>query len=214
MASKEELLDKSFNKITNNHYECIHCGMHLKSSGILRRCAHLAGVKGFSSKPCRDPNGELQQVVVSAAQDVIDMHIKDKQSKAAAQLVRQSVGQDHNAQQPARKQQKLGDAMAKVVATEASAAWGDCFFECNIPFRVADSARFKKAVRLSIAAGAGYTPPGRKQVADKLLTNCYSKYDMKSVSAFDEVKTYGYTSGEDGWTDNNRVPITGSKALV
>ena len=43
MASKEELLDKSFNKITNNHYECIHCGMHLKSSGILRRCAHLAG---------------------------------------------------------------------------------------------------------------------------------------------------------------------------
>jgi len=30
MASKEELLDKSFNKITNNHYECIHCGMHLK----------------------------------------------------------------------------------------------------------------------------------------------------------------------------------------
>ena len=24
MASKEELLDKSFKKITNSHYECIH----------------------------------------------------------------------------------------------------------------------------------------------------------------------------------------------
>ena len=39
MASKEELLDKSFKKITHSHYECIHCGIHIKSSGILRRCA-------------------------------------------------------------------------------------------------------------------------------------------------------------------------------
>ena len=67
MAGKEELLDKSFNKITNSHHKCIHCGMHIKSSGILCRCAHLAGVKGFDSKPCKDPNGELQQVVVNAA---------------------------------------------------------------------------------------------------------------------------------------------------
>ena len=104
MASKEEILDKSFNKITNSHYECIHCGMHIKSSGILRRCAHLAGIKGFDSKPCKDPNGELQPVVVSAAKDVLDMHVKAKQRKAAAQLVRQAVRQDHNAQQSARKQ--------------------------------------------------------------------------------------------------------------
>ena len=54
MASKEELLDKSFKKITHSHYECIHCGIHIKSSGILRRCAHLAGIKGFDSKPCMD----------------------------------------------------------------------------------------------------------------------------------------------------------------
>ena len=122
MPSKEELLDKSFKKITHSHYECIHCGIHIKSSGILRRCAHLAGIKGFDSKPCKDPNGELQPVVVSAAKDVLDMHVKAKQSKAAAQLATQAVRQDHNAQQPARKQQKLDDSMAKVAAAEASAA--------------------------------------------------------------------------------------------
>jgi hypothetical protein len=68
------------------------------------------------------------------------------------------------------------------------AAAGYCcmeeFFECNFPFRAADNQRFKKAVKLSIAAGSGYNPSGRKMVAGTLLTNCYSKFEIKSVSAF------------------------------
>ena len=203
--ANEELVASSFKKITNTHYECLHCAAHIKSSGLVRRCAHLAGIRGYAAKPCTDPNGELQPVVISAAKDIINCGLNAKKRKAAAQQVRQ----DHDAQQhQVRKQTKLIDSMAKGAAARADEAWGECFFECNIPFRVADNPRFKNAVKHSIAAGSGYNPPGRKKVAEKLLSNCFSKYEMKSVSAFDDVETYGYTSGEDGWTDNNRVPIT------
>ena len=156
MASKEELLDKSFKKITHSHYECIHCGIHIKSSGILRRCAHVASIKGYDSAPCKDPNSEIQPEVIMAAKHIIDEHIKAKQRKAAAQLVRQSADSLH---QPKKKQQRLEGSMASLAAAEAhSAAWGECFFECNFAFRAADNQRFKKAVKLSIAAGSGYNP--------------------------------------------------------
>jgi hypothetical protein len=47
MACKQDLFDTSFKNIANSHYECIHCAVHIKSSGILRRCAQVAGIKGF-----------------------------------------------------------------------------------------------------------------------------------------------------------------------
>ena len=93
--ANEELVASSFKKITNTHYECLHCAAHIKSSGLVRRCAHLAGIRGYAAKPCTDPNGELQPVVISAAKDIINCGLNAKKRKAAAQQVRQ----DHDAQQ-------------------------------------------------------------------------------------------------------------------
>ena len=42
--ANEELVEKSFKKISNTHYECVYCAAQIKSSGLLRRCAHLAGI--------------------------------------------------------------------------------------------------------------------------------------------------------------------------
>ena len=41
MACKEELVDKSFNKITNTHFECIHCGVHILSSDEDLTCYNI-----------------------------------------------------------------------------------------------------------------------------------------------------------------------------
>ena len=43
---------------------------------MLRRCAHLASIKGYESKPSNDPNRDLQPEVISAAKDIIDKHVK------------------------------------------------------------------------------------------------------------------------------------------
>jgi hypothetical protein len=84
MACKEELDNKSFRRIAHNHYECIHWAVQIKLSGILRRCAHVASIKGFDSAPCKDPNSEIQPEVIMAAKHIIDEHVKVKQRKAAA----------------------------------------------------------------------------------------------------------------------------------
>jgi hypothetical protein len=75
------------------------------------------------------------------------------------------------------------DPVKKLAAAEASAAWGECFFECNFPFRAADNQRFKKAMKLSIA-------PGCKKVAGTLLTNCHSKYQPMVHFKADEDLTW------------------------
>ena len=79
--ANEELVEKSFKKISNTHYECVYCAAQIKSSGLLRRCAHLAGVKGYAAKPCKDPNDELQPVVISAAKEIIDCGLNAKKRR-------------------------------------------------------------------------------------------------------------------------------------
>jgi hypothetical protein len=205
MASKQELVDRSFQRHSNTDWQCIHCGAHVKTSSAIRRCAHIAMVRGLGTAVCKNPRADIQEEVIVAAKHIIDEEKAAKQRKGASQLERQ---RDDAEKQPVMKQQKLSGSMSKAAAAEASAAWGECFFECNVAFRVADHWRYKKAVRLSIAAGPGYNPPGRRKVAGSLLTESFAKLDGKSVEAFEDVEMYGFTSGEDGWTDNNKVPIT------
>jgi hypothetical protein len=83
-------------------------------------------------------------------------------------------------------------------------AWAEFFYSANIPFTVARSASFKKAVKMTSEMRTSYLPLSYHDIRKRLLNE--TKHKIKAQIAERTkmfIRTYGATLARDGWSSVN-----------
>ena len=81
---------------------------------------------------------------------------------------------------------------------------GKFFFAKNLQFQAADSVHFKKLIK---DLRPGYSPPDRKTLSGKILTNVYNELTQQAKNVLSGSKV---TLCLDGWSNINNDPIIAS----
>jgi len=76
-----------------------------------------------------------------------------------------------------------------------------CFYECGVPFNVANSRQFEIAVESIAQYGSGFKPPSFHELREPLLAKCVKETDGDKKRHEDAWTQYGCTLMSDGWTD-------------
>jgi hypothetical protein len=87
-------------------------------------------------------------------------------------------------------------------------AWAEFFYSANIPFVVARSTSFKKAVKMTSEMKTSYLPPSYHDIRKRLLNE--TKHKIKAQIAERTkmfIRTYGATLIGDGWSSVNNHPL-------
>jgi hypothetical protein len=87
-------------------------------------------------------------------------------------------------------------------------AWAEFFYSANIPFAAAQSASFKKAVKMISEMRTSYLPPSYHDIRKRLLNE--TKHKIKAQNAERTkmfIRTYGVTLVGDGWSSVNNHPL-------
>jgi hypothetical protein len=87
-------------------------------------------------------------------------------------------------------------------------AWAEFFYSANIPFAVARSTGFKKAVKMTSEMRTSYLPPSYHDIRKRLLNE--TKHKIKAQIAERTkifIRTYGAKLVGDGWSLVNNHPL-------
>ena len=76
-----------------------------------------------------------------------------------------------------------------------------CFYECGVPFNVANSRQFEIAIESIAQYGSGFKPPSFHELREPLLAKCVKEIDGDKKRHEDAWTQYGCTLMSDGWTD-------------
>ena len=83
-------------------------------------------------------------------------------------------------------------------------AWAKFFYSTNIAIAVAQSASFKKAVKMMSRMKRSYLPPSYHNMHKRLLSDTKNKiYIQIAKRAMMFIQTHGVTLAGDGWSSIN-----------
>jgi hypothetical protein len=87
-------------------------------------------------------------------------------------------------------------------------AWAEFFYSANIPFAAAQSASFKKAMKMTSQMRTSYLPPSYHDIRKRLLNKTKHKIKAQIVERTKMfIRTYGATLARDGWSSVNNHPL-------
>jgi hypothetical protein len=87
-------------------------------------------------------------------------------------------------------------------------AWAEFFYCTNIPFTAAQSASFKKVVKMTSEMRTSYLPPSYHDIRKRLLNETKHKIKAQIVERMKMfIRTYGATLAGDGWSSVNNHPL-------
>ena len=81
------------------------------------------------------------------------------------------------------------------------------FYECGIPFNVANSRQFEIAVEAITQYGSGFKPPTYHELREPLLDKVVKEVDTDKAKHEAAWKIYGCSLMSDGWTDRRGSPF-------
>jgi hypothetical protein len=84
-------------------------------------------------------------------------------------------------------------------------AWAEFFYNANIPFVVARSASFKKAVKMTSEMRTSYLPPSYHDIRKRLPNE--TKHKIKAQIAERTKMFISVTLAGDGWSSVNNHPL-------
>ena len=200
---------KHFNVLSAQQASCLYCDAVIKGCPERRRC-HLAGQPGRGVKLC---NAAPQDVVeeFKRIQSEKDDERDVKRSRTQGSIFSAAKLQAISCTSMESNKTKTGSIITAFnTANKANAdnAWAECFYSSNIPFAVANSDYFRRAVDLTARLGTPYKPPERHRLSGCLLSETYQRYCLGPQTIFFEnAVDLGFSFCSDGWTGLDGVPI-------
>ena len=193
--------------------KCMFCNMSITSTGAVRIVDHFCKTCVLVPAEVKDPF-----VVMRGKTDSTR-----KQKAEHEELVRDEQEQQLRvikAQKIELKQQSISAGFRSAEAEFADKCIAKFFYANAISFGAADTSPDSLYREMALAiqkAGAGYVPPGRKQIAGRLVDTCTTDME-RDIAKRDEggvmSDRFGMTYTQDGWESCDNLPLINSAYIL